>query len=54
MSRAGTNLSFLIIPIWPFGQINVKCVENSLFSERDGAIPTFVVLGIRFTWRTWK
>lgn len=53
MSRAG-RLSFLIIPIWPFGQINIKRVENSLFSERNGGCPTCVIFGIRFSWRTWK
>lgn len=44
-------MSFLIIPIWRLGQINVKFAKDSLFSERYGMVPTFAVLGIRFTWR---
>jgi hypothetical protein len=48
------NLSFLIIPIWPWGQVNLKLASDSLFSERYGKVPTFVWFGIRFTWRRWK
>ncbi len=44
-------MSFLVIRVWPFGQINFKRVENSLFSERYGHVPTFVFAGIRVTWR---
>lgn len=44
-------MSFLIIPIWRFGQINVKFAENSMFSERHGSVPTCVLFGIRLTWR---
>jgi len=43
--------SFLVIPLY-FGQINVKWVENSLWSERNGNVLTFVILGVRFTWRS--
>lgn len=46
-------MSFLVIPIWPWGQINVKWARDSLFSERNGKVPTVVVFGIRLTWRRW-
>lgn len=44
-------MSFLIIPIFRLGQVNVKFAKHSLFSERYGKVPTIVVFGIRFTWR---
>lgn len=44
-------MSFLVIPIPLFGQINIKLAKDSLFSERHGYVPTFVLCGIRFTWR---
>ncbi len=47
-------MSFLRIPIWPWGQVNVKWVENSLFSERYGQTPSMVLFGIRVTWRKWR
>jgi hypothetical protein len=47
-------MSFLVIPVWPFGQVNLKRVEDSLFSERYGKVPTFVLAGIRVTWRRWR
>jgi hypothetical protein len=46
-------LSFFVVPIYPLGQVNVKFDRNSLFSERYGKVPTFSLLGIRFTWRRW-
>jgi hypothetical protein len=48
------TMSFLVIPVWPFGQVNLKRVEDSLFSERYGKVPTFVLAGIRVTWRRWR
>lgn len=51
--KAQPRLSFLIVPVWPWGQINIKWNRNSLFSERNGGAPTIVVLNIRFTWRRW-
>lgn len=47
-------MSFLIIPIWPWGQVNVKKASNSLFSERYKKVPTIVLFGVRFTWRKWR
>lgn len=44
-------MSFLIIPIPRLGQINLKLAKHSLFSERNGYVPTIVLFGIRFTWR---
>jgi hypothetical protein len=48
------RLSFLIVPVWPWGQLNFKRVENSLFSERYGQTPSVVVFGVRITWRRWR
>ena len=36
-------MSFLIIPIPRVGQLNVKLARHSLFSERNGYVPTFVL-----------
>lgn len=47
-------MSFLIVPIWPWGQINIKRIGNSLFSERNGCVPTLAFWGLRFTWRKWR
>lgn len=46
--------SFLVITVWPWGQINVKWVEDSLFSERYGQVPTIAMFGVRLTWRRWR
>lgn len=48
------HLSFLVIPIWPWGQVNVKWDKSTMFSERYGYVPTFCIFGIRFTWRRWR
>jgi len=47
-------MSFLVIPVRPFGQINVKLNRNSMFSERYGLVPTISIFGIRFTWRYYR
>lgn len=44
---------FIRIPLF-IGQINIKNSKGTLFSERYGKVPTFVIFGIRFTWRRWK
>lgn len=36
------------------GQINIKHRRNSLFSERNGLVPTITIGPLRFTWRRWK
>lgn len=46
-------MSFLIIPFF-VGQINVKLARESLWSERVGATPSFILFGVRFTWRKWR
>lgn len=43
----------IIIPLL-IGQINIKRADKTLFSERYGLVPTFVVLGWRVTWRKWR
>jgi hypothetical protein len=43
----------IIIPLF-VGQINIKRVENTLFSERYGHVPTFSIFGWRVTWRKWR
>ena len=47
-------MSFLVIPLRPYGQINVKLNRNSLFSERYSRVPTVSIFGIRFTWRAYR
>ena len=37
-----------------FGQVNFKWDKNSLFSERNGHAPSFVLCSIRVTWRRWS
>jgi hypothetical protein len=45
---------FVRVPVWPWGQVNIKPVSDTWFSERYGLVPTVVVLGVRFTWREWR
>jgi hypothetical protein len=45
-------MSWLIIPVPLFGQINLKWSRDSLFSERNGFVPTFSIFGVRVTWRS--
>jgi hypothetical protein len=50
--RARTTIK---VPIWPFGQINIRREDGSvLFSERYRLVPTRVVFGWRFTRRAWR
>jgi hypothetical protein len=44
--------SFLIVPLF-VGQLNIKWARNSLFSERNGRVPTIRIGPIRLTWRRW-
>lgn len=43
-------MSWLVIRLW-WGQLNFKWVEDSLFSERNGRVPSVAVGPIRITWR---
>jgi hypothetical protein len=43
------------IPIWPWGQLNVRREDGSvMFSERYRKVPTWVLFGLRLTWRSWR
>jgi len=45
-------MSLLIIPLW-FGRLHIKHNRFSLFSERNGFVPSFALFGVRFTWRRY-
>ena len=53
-SRTIAQMSFVVIPIWPLGQVNVKWASDDLFSERNGPVPSIKLFGIRLTWRRWR
>jgi len=44
---------FIRIPLF-IGQVNMKPVRDTLFSERYGLVPTFSICGVRLTWRKWR